>query len=104
MVATALSMVLIYFVFAIWGLIVDPETTKTLLGGDDAGAAVMSGFALALQFGVGVAVILYGVRTVLGELVPAFQGVAERGVPGAKRSEEHTSELQSRGHLVSRRL
>jgi len=84
MVATALSMVLIYFVFAIWGLIVDPETTKTLLGGDDAGAAVMGGFALALQFGVGVAVILYGVRTVLGELVPAFQGVAEKVVPGAK--------------------
>ncbi|PFG30004.1 PTS ascorbate transporter subunit IIC [Paramicrobacterium agarici] len=84
MVATALSMVLIYMVFAIWGLIVDPAATAELLGGDDAGATIMAGFALALQFGVGVAVILYGVRTVLGELVPAFQGVAEKIVPGAK--------------------
>ncbi|MCW4459970.1 PTS ascorbate transporter subunit IIC [Microbacterium sp. MPKO10] len=84
MVATALSMVLIYLVFAIWGLIVDPAATSELLGGDDPGATVMAGFALALQFGVGVAVILYGVRTVLGELVPAFQGVAEKIVPGAK--------------------
>lgn len=84
MVATALSMVLIYMVFAIWGLIVDPGATTELLGGEDAGATIMAGFALALQFGVGVAVILYGVRTVLGELVPAFQGVAEKIVPGAK--------------------
>src|SRR5690625_1639573 len=84
MVATALSMVLIYFVFAIWGLIAAPDTAKSLLGGDDAGAAIMGGFGLALQFGVGVAIILYGVRTVLGELVPAFQGVAEKVVPGAR--------------------
>ncbi len=30
-----------------------------------------------------VAVILFGVRTILGELVPAFQGIANRVVPGA---------------------
>lgn len=84
MVATALSMVVIYFVFSIWGLIAAPEAAQGLLGGDDIGAAIMGGFGLALQFGVGVAIILYGVRTVLGELVPAFQGVAEKVVPGAK--------------------
>jgi PTS system ascorbate-specific IIC component len=84
MVATALSMVLIYWTFVIWGLIAQPETTMELLGADDAGATVMAGLAQALQFGVGVAVILYGVRTVLGELVPAFQGIGEKVVPGAK--------------------
>lgn len=84
MVATALSMVLIYLVFVIWGLITVHDTTLELLGSADGGAAIMAGFAQALQFGVGVAVILYGVRTVLGELVPAFQGVAEKVVPGAK--------------------
>jgi PTS system ascorbate-specific IIC component len=84
MVATSMSMVLIYWVFVIWGLIADPAATKELLGAADAGAAVMAGLAQALQFGVGVAVILYGVRTVLGELVPAFQGIGEKVVPGAK--------------------
>ncbi|GGH37245.1 PTS ascorbate transporter subunit IIC [Microbacterium album] len=84
MVATAISMVLIYLVFAIWGLIALPETAMEILGGDDAGAAIMAAFGQALQFGVGVAVILFGVRTVLGELVPAFQGIAEKVVPGAK--------------------
>lgn len=85
MVATALSMVLIYWVFAIWGLIVLPQADAlAIFGSADAGAYIMAAFAQALQFGVGVAVILFGVRTVLGELVPAFQGIAEKVVPGAK--------------------
>lgn len=85
MVATSLSMVLIYMVFTVWGLIALPlETALPIFGSADAGAFVMSAFAQALQFGVGVAVILHGVRTVLGELVPAFQGIADKVVPGAK--------------------
>jgi PTS system ascorbate-specific IIC component len=85
MVATSLSMVLIYLVFTIWGLISLPQAEAfEIFGVTDAGAFIMAGFAQALQFGVGVAIILYGVRTVLGELVPAFQGIAEKVVPGAK--------------------
>jgi PTS system ascorbate-specific IIC component len=85
MVATSLSMVLIYMVFAIWGLIALPlQQALDIFGSADAGAFIMAAFAQALQFGVGVAVILYGVRTVLGELVPAFQGIAEKVVPGAR--------------------
>lgn len=83
-VATALSMVLIYEVFVVWGLIASSEATQETLGAVSASSAVMAGFGQALQFGVGVAIILYGVRTVLGELVPAFQGIAEKVVPGAK--------------------
>lgn len=85
MVATSVSMVVIYMVFAIWGLIALP--TADALGifkSADAGAFIMDAFAQALQFGVGVAIILYGVRTILGELVPAFQGIAEKVVPGAR--------------------
>lgn len=85
MVATSLSMVLIYMVFTIWGLVALPlDKALGIFKAGDAGAFVMAGFAQALQFGVGVAIILYGVRTVLGELVPAFQGIAEKVVPGAK--------------------
>ncbi|TDW31107.1 PTS ascorbate transporter subunit IIC [Cryobacterium psychrophilum] len=85
MVSTSLSMVLIYMVFAIWGLIALPlEEALAIFGSADAGAFIMAGFGQALMFGVGVAVILYGVRTVLGELVPAFQGIADKVVPGAR--------------------
>jgi PTS system ascorbate-specific IIC component len=85
MVATAISMVLIYMVFAVWGLIALPQQEALdIFGSADTGAYIMAAFAQALQFGVGVAIILYGVRTILGELVPAFQGIAEKVVPGAK--------------------
>src|SRR5690625_5964336 len=42
----------------------------------------------------------YGLRRGIGQLV----AVPVLGVPGLARSEEHTSELQSRGHLVCRLL
>jgi PTS system ascorbate-specific IIC component len=85
MVATSLSMVMIYLFFAVWGLIALPtKDALAIFGSVDGGAYIMAAFAQALQFGVGVAVILYGVRTILGELVPAFQGIAERVVPGAR--------------------
>ncbi|TDC53661.1 PTS ascorbate transporter subunit IIC [Actinomadura sp. KC345] len=86
MVATALSMVVIYVVMAVLFLVSSGQKeafaafeTPSADVGDYLMQAVMQG----LQFGIAVAVILFGVRTILGELVPAFQGIAERVVPGA---------------------
>lgn len=88
MVATALSMVLIYLVFAIWGLIALGDAAfpyfEKVGGPTDAGGFIMTAIMQGLMFGVGVSVILYGVRTFLGELIPAFQGIASKVVPGAK--------------------
>lgn len=42
--------------------------------------ALLQGFA----FAVGIAVLLMGVRMVLGEIIPAFRGIAMKIVPGAK--------------------
>jgi PTS system ascorbate-specific IIC component len=38
----------------------------------------------ALGFTAGVLVLLQGVRMLIGEIVPAFKGIAERVIPGAK--------------------
>ncbi|GAB3475681.1 PTS ascorbate transporter subunit IIC [Nocardiopsis coralliicola] len=89
MVATALSMVLIYVVVALlfWarqGTGAALDMFPPAEGVDPTvGHFLMQSVMQGLQFGIGVAVILYGVRTILGELVPAFQGIAERVVPGA---------------------
>jgi PTS system ascorbate-specific IIC component len=91
MVATALSMVLMYLAVSLLYLARAGQETAFAAYADDtgAGAAVdvgnflMRGVTEGLSFGVAVAVILFGVRTILGELVPAFQGIAERVVPGA---------------------
>lgn len=91
MVSTTVLMVVLYMVFAVWGIIAIPQDALLKVFADstsgpsaDIGAYVMAAFAQALQFGIGVSIILYGVRIILGELVPAFQGIAQRVVPGAK--------------------
>ena len=90
MVSTTLLMVLLYMVFAIWGWIALPFDEAMAVFASSAtppadyGAYIMAAFVEALQFGIGVTIILYGVRIILGELVPAFQGIARRVVPGAK--------------------
>lgn len=84
MLATAIAMVVIYIVFALIYLAqAGGATAFEVLGGSDTGSYLMVAIMNGLQFGVGVAVILYGVRIILGEIVPAFAGIAERVVPGA---------------------
>ncbi|WP_304348642.1 PTS ascorbate transporter subunit IIC [Corynebacterium frankenforstense] len=86
MVATALSMSLMYIVLAF--LSMARQGTEAAYaafpdGASGPGNFIMQSFTEGLQFGVAVAVILFGVRTILGELVPAFQGIAAKVVPGA---------------------
>ena len=40
-------------------------------------------FTHAIYFGVGLTIMLQGVRMLIAEIVPAFQGIAEKLVPGA---------------------
>ncbi len=87
MVSTTLLMVVLYLVFAVWTAFVVPaKAAFAVFPSHPAnwGAFFMAAFAQALQFGIGVSIILYGVRIILGELVPAFQGIANKVVPGAR--------------------
>lgn len=42
------------------------------------------GFVAAFRFAAGIAILLYGVRMFLGEIVPAFQGISERVIPNSR--------------------
>jgi PTS system ascorbate-specific IIC component len=94
MVGTAVAMIVIYLLLAIIFTlrIGEAAALEAVTAAGFAGAAGASGgmlgflttmFNQALVFGGGVAVILLGVRTILGEIVPAFAGIAERVIPGA---------------------
>ncbi len=86
MVATALSMVIMYVVLAITYIAregQDEAFTAFPNGATGVGNYLMQAVTQGLAFGVAVAVILFGVRTILAELVPAFQGIANKMVPGA---------------------
>ncbi|EXF25523.1 PTS ascorbate transporter subunit IIC [Nesterenkonia sp. AN1] len=85
MVATALSMVIMYVVVAMIFFAREGEAAYEAFdgGAENFGNFIMLSVTQGLQFGIAVAVILFGVRTILGEIVPAFQGIAAKIVPGA---------------------
>lgn len=77
LVATALTMMIIFVLLV---LIAGPGVVKEFAKDKN---YVMFAIMQGLTFAAGVSVILAGVRMILGEIVPAFKGVAEKLVPGA---------------------
>jgi PTS system ascorbate-specific IIC component len=78
LVSTGLIMLIIFLVPAFFL----PAASRDALGGDSTWYVYL--FTQALTFSAGVAVVIYGVRVILAEIVPAFSGIAERLVPDAK--------------------
>ncbi|MBY7144556.1 PTS ascorbate transporter subunit IIC [Virgibacillus sp. NKC19-3] len=77
-VSVSLVMLIIYLVTAIAA---GPDVVGPLAGGQN---YLVFSFLSALGFAAGVLVLLQGVRMFLGEIVPAFRGIALKLVPGAK--------------------
>jgi PTS system ascorbate-specific IIC component len=78
LVSTSLVMFVVFIVPAIFL----SGDARAELGGDTTWWVYL--LIQSLTFSAGVAVVLYGVRTILGEIVPAFNGIAERIVPDAR--------------------
>jgi PTS system ascorbate-specific IIC component len=78
LVATAITMILIFFVLV---LAAGPQVVGEVAGDQ---SSVMFAIMQGITFAAGVSIILVGVRMILNEIVPAFRGIAERIVPGAK--------------------
>ncbi|MDO5026924.1 MAG: PTS sugar transporter subunit IIC [Tissierellia bacterium] len=67
--------------FVITAAFAGPDVVKDYTGNLN---YIMYAFIQAMQFVVGVYVLLSGVRLLLGEIVPAFRGIALKIVPDAK--------------------
>lgn len=68
---------------ALWfilGLLAGPEVVTETAGSQN---WIIFLILHGVKFSAGVAVVLHGVRMLLGEIVPAFQGIAKRVIPGA---------------------
>ena len=73
-------MVFFYLIATIACLIRSPKTVEELAAGRNPFIfAVVSG----LTFAVGVAIVYAGVRMILADLIPAFQGIATKLIPNA---------------------
>lgn len=68
-------------VTVIVALVAGPAAAGELSGGTN---YIVWALVQGLTFGAGISVMLYGVRMIIGELVPAFRGIAKNLVPGAK--------------------
>lgn len=68
--------IVIFILFIVVGLIV-----PTMIGESE--NLVMVGIKQALNFGAGLLILLQGVRLLISQIVPAFQGISEKVVPDA---------------------
>ncbi|MGG0643127.1 PTS ascorbate transporter subunit IIC [Sporosarcina gallistercoris] len=78
-VAVSLTMVLLFFVVSAFA---GPAFVEAELS--DGQNFLVFAFMQGLTFAAGVYIILAGVRMLLGEIVPAFKGIADKLVPNAK--------------------
>lgn len=82
-VITALTMVLLFAVGA--GLLYtrDTDAARALIASSGTQNFVIYNILRAIEFAAGIAVVLFGVRLFIGELIPAFKGISTKVVPGA---------------------
>ncbi|MBU5211568.1 PTS ascorbate transporter subunit IIC [Heyndrickxia oleronia] len=73
--------IVMVIIYVVTSLFVDHTTMQKISSGQ---SAIQFSIMNALTFVVGILVLLQGVRMFLGEIVPAFKGVGEKIVPGAK--------------------
>ncbi|MGQ9682451.1 MAG: PTS ascorbate transporter subunit IIC [Anaerolineae bacterium] len=79
---TVVSLGLVLGLFTvIVALIAGPVTGARLSGTRN---YVVWALMQGLTFGAGITIVLYGVRIIIGELIPAFRGIAKTLVPAAK--------------------
>ena len=79
-ISTALTMSFFYLITAVAAYIADPAVVEELAGGNN---FIVYALTCALSFAVGVTIVYNGVRMILADLVPAFQGISNKIIPGA---------------------
>lgn len=75
----AIIVFLVYFIVGYVGIGEGVILADTLVGGSVFLNALIQGIA----FGAGLSVLMYGVRLMLGALVPAFEGISKKLVPNS---------------------
>ncbi len=83
-VITALTMGILFFIGSIIILLkMTPGAAELISSSGDQNFVIYS-IIQSFTFAGGIAIVLFGVRMFIGEIVPAFNGIATKVVPGAK--------------------
>lgn len=78
---SVLMSIVMIVVFLVTTIFAGKETMAVVTGGTN---SVIFAILQGLTFTAGILVLLQGVRMFLGEIVPAFKGISEKLVPGAR--------------------
>ncbi len=76
-ISTGITMLFFYIISAIAA---GPAYVETLSGGTN---YIVFAITSALSFAVGVTIVYSGVRMILAELIPAFQGISQKMIPNS---------------------
>ncbi len=76
-ISTAITMIVFYLVAAIAA---GSEFVEKLSGGTN---FIVFAVITALKFAVGITIVYNGVRMILGDLIPAFEGISKKIIPNA---------------------
>lgn len=83
-VITALTMSLLFLTGSILVSFRDTAGAQELISQSGDQSFIIYSLIQSFTFAAGIAVVLVGVRMFIGEIVPAFKGIATKVVPGAK--------------------
>lgn len=82
-IITGLTMSILFIIGAVCLYIKNTEGAKAVLATSGDTNFIIYSIISSLTFAGGIAVVLFGVRMFIGEMVPAFKGIATKIVPGA---------------------
>lgn len=79
-VSLTLAMTLVYIIVSLFSLAIAPEVANEMFGSVN---FVIFSIVNGVQFAAAIYIIQAGVRMLVAEIVPAFQGVADKFIPNA---------------------
>ncbi|MDO4604586.1 MAG: PTS ascorbate transporter subunit IIC [Helcococcus sp.] len=82
-VITAIIMGVLFIIGGIILMVKDTADSQAILASSGSQNFLIYSIVQAVRFAAGIAVVLYGVRLFIAELVPAFKGFSDKLVPGA---------------------
>jgi len=78
----ATTFIIFFLVFGITCLLAGPEVVANYAGADT--NYLLFAFTQAVTITAGVLVVIFGVRMFLAEIIPAFKGISDKIIPGAR--------------------
>lgn len=82
-VITVITMGSLFVVGAIVLMLKNTDVAKELVASSGTQNFIIYSIIESINFAAGIAVVLFGVRLFIGELIPAFKGISTKIVPGA---------------------